>query len=209
MPIELPPAHRETWRVVGTRTQKSRLGLVSTTSQTTLYEHVPTADALEALDTDGVEIPVRSLFAIDLSIRPSLTSLGVAPGTVLGMAASKAKGQFVESVEGDGLIVEGERESTRFERADGTTGKRYVLETACPVDPALSSDDAEAITAETHVAVWPTETDYGMAGGTLPLEAPAELEADLAVDPERDRKTILEVVRTLEIGSESDDGDES
>jgi len=203
MPTALPPAFRESWRPIGTRTRESRLVMTSTTAETTLYEHVPTADTPGDRDPrpDDREIPVRSLFAIDLEITPSLPSMGVSPRAVLGMAAGHVKRQFVRNVEADGLCVDGEETTTDFERSDGTAGKRYVLSTSAPIDPHAVCGD-HSIPAETHVAVWPTARSYGVAGGTLPLSAPDGLEDVLVVDPDRDRERILEFARTVTPGEE-------
>lgn len=203
MPTALPPAFRENWRPIGIRTRESRLMMASTTAETTLYEHVPTVDALVGRDPrpDDREIPVRSLFAIDLEITPSLPSMGVSPRTVLGMAAGHVKRQFVRNVESDGLCVDGEETTTDFERSDGTAGKRYVLSTSAPVDPD-AVDGNHSIPAETHVVVWPTPKSYGVAGGTLPLSAPDGLEDVLAIDPDGDRERILEFARTVTPGEE-------
>ncbi|MHC3437760.1 hypothetical protein ACYJ1Y_06555 [Natrialbaceae archaeon A-gly3] len=200
MPTALPKAFRDHWRPIGTRTRRSRVALASATAETTLYEHRPTVDALDGRDLkpDERDIPSRSLFAIDLEISPPLTSMGISPQAVLGMAASHVIDQFVDSVEDDGLRVEDERETAKFERADGTTGKWYILSTVADVDPATVAVDGASIPAETHVGVWPTGGTYGVAGGTLPLSAPAGLEDALEVDPERDRKQVLEFARTVE-----------
>ena len=204
MPTTLPPAFRETWRPVGTRRRRSRFALVSSVAETTLYEHGPTADALADSLTEGV-VPVRSLFAIELRLTPPLPAMGIAPEAVLGMAASQVRRKVVRNVEAEGLIVGDERESGPFERADGTIGRRSVLESAVRLEPA-GEDETRTIDAETHVAVWPTAESYGVAGGTLPLEALAEFEVTLEVDPERDRETVLEFVATVVTGGENEDG---
>ena len=202
METPLPDAFHEYWRPIGTKTRRSQVALASATAETTLYEHRPTVDALDGRDLkpNDRDIPVRSLFAIDLEISPPLTSMGISPQAVLGMAANHVIDQFVDSVEDDGLRVEEKRETAKFERADGTTGKWYILSTAADVDPAVVDD--EAIAAETHVGVWPTGGTYGVAGGTLPLSVPDALEGTLEVDPDRDRKRVLEFVRTVRPGGE-------
>ena len=202
METPLPDAFRDQWRPIGTRTRRSQVALASATAETTLYEHRPTVDALEGRDLQPEErdIPVRSLFAIDLEITPALTTLGISPRAVLGTAAGHVRSQFVDSIEDDGLRVEGEKKVATFERADGTTGKWYVLSTAAPVDPAAYEGEPTAIPAETHVGVWPTGGTYGVAGGTLPLSVPSGLEDALEVDPERDRKWILEFTRVVKPG---------
>ncbi|WP_255191803.1 hypothetical protein [Natronobeatus ordinarius] len=203
MPTPLPPAFRETWRPVGTRRRRSRFALVSSVAETTLYEHGPTADALSGSVTAG-ERSVRSLFAIELRLTPPLPAMGIAPKAVLGMAASQVRRKVVDSVEAEGVIAGDERESSPFERADGTVGRRSVLESAVRLEPA-GEDETRTIDAETHVAVWPTAESYGVAGGTLPLEDPPRFGAALEVDPERDREAVLEFVATVVPGGEDED----
>lgn len=205
--LVLPASIRDAWRPLGTRTEERRIALAAVVAETTLYEHVATATALDGLR--GSDVPVRSLFAIDLSFRPSLSSLGVSPAAALPMAAPQAERQFVESVEDDGLVVDGERSSERFERADGAAGRRYVLDVSYPLDPADGGDTAW-LDAETHVAVWPTDRAYRMAGGTFPLaDADGVAGAEgLVAAPERDRETVLDVVRTVELADDGDVADE-
>lgn len=207
MATPLPEPFRDTWRVAGTRTRRSQLGFVSSVAETTLFEHVPTVGAAPEFGAAASDrIPARSLFVVDLALSPSLSSIGVVPAAVLGMAAPHAKRQFLESAASSGLRVEGERETTRFERADGTVGRRYVLATRSPIG---ERDDVATVPTETHVAVWPTDDAYGMAGGTLPLED-GDLEAagDAAIAPGRDRERVLEFVRTVVPGGDpTDDGE--
>ena len=189
MSERLPEPFRECWRPAGSRNERGQFGFVSTRSVTRLYEHVPTA---EAFPIPGQGIPVRSLFTVDVRTNPSLPAMGVSPRAVLGVAASHAKSEFVAFVEQEGLVVEGDRSSGRFRRADGTAGRRTVLETSYPLE------GSEPIDAETHVVVWPTETAYGLAGGTLPLSAPPDVADVLAIDPEGDRDRVEAFARTVE-----------
>lgn len=201
MTSDLPESMAEQWTPVGTRTGRTSVLVASITAETTVYEPVAAERSLTGLGAG--EMPARSLFAVDLTFAPPLSTVGVSPAAAFSTAAPKAKAQFVDTVEDDGLVVEGTRETLEFERDDGTAGRWYVLDASIPVASGTGDDDA-AIDAETHVAVWPTETTYGMAGGTLPLSLPDDVAASLeagAVDPERDRETIAELVRR--VGNES------
>lgn len=201
MSTPLPQPFRETWRPVGTRRRRSRFALVSSVAETTLYEHGPTADALADSLDDG-DVPVRSLFAIELTMTPSLPSMGVSPRAGLRMAASQVTRQVARSVEAEGVLVGDERDSGSFERADGTVGRRAVLESRVRLE---LGDDTAPIDAETHVAVWPTAESYGVAGGTLPLEAPSGLGPALDPDPDRDRETVCAFVRRVDPGASETD----
>ncbi|QSX00163.1 hypothetical protein [Haloterrigena alkaliphila] len=214
MTFDLPASVADSWRALGTRTGETSVVLASITAETTVYEPIEGADELAAVGAS--EIPARSLFAVDVTVSPSLSSLGMAPESVFEKAAPKAKSQFVDTLESEGLTVEGTRETLEFEASNGETGSWYVFDVAYPVDPEVT-DGTERIDAEAHAAVWPTETTFGMAGGVLPLEdgvdtgaADSETtpEDGLDVDPERDRETIAELIRTIDFEAEDAEGEE-
>lgn len=224
MTIDLPPAVADDWRRRVSRTDERSLSLATVTAETTVFEHLPTADALERLREDG-DIPARSLFTVDLRISPSLSILGLSPGDALEKAAPKAREQFVETVEDDGIDVGDERTTEYIDRPDGSIGHLTVFEVAYPTDSGTAADggestddgdgtatDAATIDAEAHVAVWPAADAYVMAGGILPLEAPDGadlLAAALDVDPARDREAIVDLFRGLELGAPTDDSEDS
>lgn len=205
MTIDLPEPLAETWQPLGTRTGEASVLVATITTETTLYE--PT-DSRAPSELGPSRIPVRSLFAVDVAISPSLSMIGVSPESTLSKAAPKAKSQFVDTLTDEGVVVDGTRETLEFEGPNGKAGKWYVLETAYPIDPDLADGETDRIAAEAHVAVWPTETSYAMAGGVLPLESvgaePSGLGDGLEVNPERDRDTISELVRTIESNESSE-----
>ncbi|QLK27470.1 hypothetical protein HYG81_07680 [Natrinema zhouii] len=220
MAIDLPPPVADDWRRLGDRTDERSLSLATVTAETTVFEHRPTADALKRLRSGG-DIPARSLFTVDLQISPSLSAIGLSSADALEMAAPKAREQFVDTVEDDGIAVGEERASEYIDRPDGAIGHLTVLEVAYPTDSGAVADDAErtdggdatdaepaTIDAEAHVAVWPAADAYVMAGGILPLEAPDGadlLAAALDVDPDRDREAIVDLFRGLELEIAADD----
>ncbi len=199
MTTALPESLSDRWRAAGTRTGTSTVMVISISAETTLYEPIETAASLAELGAS--DVPVRSLFTVDMTFAPSLSAFGVTPKGVFSMAAPKAKAQFVEIVEAEGLVVDGTRETHAFEAATGTKGKWYVLDVSYPIADELATE-ADRLAAETHIAIWPTETTYGMAGGTVPLELPAgvvdTVEASIAVDPAADRERIAELIRSID-----------
>ncbi|ELY84081.1 hypothetical protein [Natrinema altunense] len=210
MPIDLPPAVADDWRRLGSRTDERSLSLATVTAETAVFEHQPTADALEQL-RGGRDIPVRSLFTVALDISPSLSTIGLSAADALDVAAPKAREQFVDTVADDGIAIGAERATEYIDRPDGAVGHLSVLDVAYPIDAAVDGvtvDDGTAtIDAEAHVAVWPTADTYMLAGGLLPLEGPADaalLAAALDVDPARDRETIVDLFRGLELEDAAD-----
>ncbi len=214
MAIDLPPAVADDWRRVARRTDDNSLSLATITAETTVFEHRPTADALERLRADG-DVPARSLFTVDVRIDPSLESLGLDSTDALEVAAPKAREGVVDTLEDDGVAVRGERASEYIDRPDGAVGHLSVLEVEYPIDSANTADDdgstaddtdAATIDAEAHAAVWPAADAFVVAGGLLPLEAPdAELlAAALDVDPARDRERIVDLFRGLPLESGGD-----
>ncbi|QCW03124.1 hypothetical protein [Natrinema pallidum] len=210
MPIDLPPAVADDWRRLGSRTDERSLSLATVTAETAVFEHRPTADALERL-RGGRDVPVRSLFTVALDISPSLSTIGLSAADALDVAAPKAREQFVDTVADDGIEVGAERATEYIDRPDGAVGHLSVLEAAYPIEAAVDGaavgDGTATIDAEAHVAVWPTADTYVMAGGLLPLEGPADaalLAAALDVDPARDREAIVDLFRGLELEDATD-----
>ncbi|WP_247002432.1 hypothetical protein [Halosolutus gelatinilyticus] len=206
MTIALPESLAETWRPVGTRTSTTTVLLASITAETTLYEPVETGPAVAELGAS--EVPVRSLFAVDLSFSPPLRSIGISPAGALSTAAPKARRQLVEVLVDDGIAVDGTRTERAFEAESGAEGRWYVLDVSYPLAPAVAANGPDRIAAETHVAVWPTDAAYGLAGGTVPLGLPDAVASSLStvppIDPDRDREAIAALVRSLDFGD--DDG---
>lgn len=213
MTADLPESLADSWRPAGTRTGESSVMVASITAETTLYEPLePTALA----DLAASKIPLRSLFVVDLSVSPSLSTIGVSPSSVFEKAAPKAKNQFVDTVEDEGLVVEATRDTLEFEAPNGEAGKWYVLDVAYPLEGESDSDtdadsqsDADRIAAEANVAVWPTDSSFGVAGGILPLENGVADVPDDAVDPDRDRDTIAELVETIDLEGDGESEDEN
>lgn len=215
MTFDLPDSVADSWRPLGTRTGETSAMLASITAETTVYERIDPAAGVDALEAS--DIPARSLFAVDVTVSPSPSDLGMSPKSVFSKAAPKARDQFVDTLEDEGLVVEGTRNSLEFEASNGNEGSWYVLDVGYPVD-AETEDGTGRIDAEAHIAVWPLESTFGMAGGVLPLEdgvrtAAAESETtpddELELDPERDRETIAELIRTIDFeGADSSDAED-
>ncbi|WP_254525161.1 hypothetical protein [Natrinema caseinilyticum] len=209
MAIDLPPTVADDWHRVGRRTDDRSLSIATITAETTVFEHRPTADAIERLRPDG-DVPARSLFTVDVRVSPALETIGLSAADALETAAPAAREQFVDTVERDDITVRGERATEFIDRPDGVVGHLTVLEVAYPIDPstASESDDTAAATAsiaaEAHVAVWPAADAYVLAGGLVPLEGPDGadlLAAALDVDPARDREVIVDLFRGLDLGA--------
>ena len=208
MTFDLPEAVADSWRPLGTRTGETSAMLASITAETTVYERITPAAGVDALEAS--DIPARSLFVVDVTVSPSPDDLGLSTTSVFSKAAPKAKDQFIDTLESEGLAVDGTRNSLEFEASNGTEGSWYVLDVGYPVD-AETDEETERIDAEAHIAVWPLESTFGMAGGVLPLEDGVRTEGgnsptpggELDVDPERDRETIAQLIRTIDF--ETDD----
>ncbi|AEH36736.1 hypothetical protein [Halopiger xanaduensis] len=214
MTADLPESLADSWRPAGTTTGESSVMVASITAETTLYEPL---EATDLADLAASKIPLRSLFVVDLSVSPSLSTIGVSPSSVFEKAAPKAKNQFVDTVEDEGLVVEATRDTLEFEAPNGEEGKWYVLDVSYPLESETESDDdaddgrsdTDRISAEANVAVWPTDSSFGVAGGILPLEDGVAGVPDDAVDPERDRDTIAELVETIDLEGDGESKDEN
>ncbi|MWV40786.1 hypothetical protein [Natrialba sp. INN-245] len=201
---DLPESLAETWTTLGTRVGETSVLVVSITAETTLYEPV---DPSPLADTVATEFPPRSLFAVDLEFSPSLSSVGISPESVRSKAASTARDQFVEMLADDGVVVEGVRDELEFDGPNGSAGTWSVLDVTYPVDADRTATDGDRVRAEAHVAVWPAETTFGVAGGTVPLEDldDAGLIEDRAdAELERDRERVSTLVKELDLEVDED-----
>lgn len=197
MTVDLPTALREEWRVAETDVNRRRLALLGIVAETTIYEP-------KSSDRPRNRRPLRTLFTVDLTFEPPLTAVGLKPSAVASVAVPTAKRRFVAGLEERGFVVCSERDATRFRLDDGTRGNWYVFDVKVPVGPSdVEGADEERIAGETHVVIWPTETAYRVAGGTVPLEGPAGSEDGVPIDPESGRTTIREFVRAIS-GSNTD-----
>ncbi|WP_049927554.1 hypothetical protein [Halopiger goleimassiliensis] len=200
MTVDLPDSFADEWEPVTTLTDERSVTLVTLEAATTVYE--PAGAATPATG----DLPLRSLFVVDLDISPPLSMVGIEPTGVLSMAALKAKDSFVELAEDEGLDVDGVRDTLPFESPSGEPGKWYVLDVTFPLPGDGTDGTAARVDAEAHVVVWPTETSFGVAGGTLPLETVA----DVSPNRDRDRDRIARLTRTLGDGTgDSSDVDAS
>ncbi len=193
MTDDLPGPLADGWQPVTTLTDQRQVFVVSISAETTVYEPID-EPAVAGLET---ALPVRSLFCVDLTFSPSLPAVGITPRAVRSMAAKKARSQFVDLVEDEGLVVDGVRETHAFKRECGPHGTWFVLDALVPLA------DGDELPAEAHVIVWPTETSFGVVGGTLPLEEPSGERAavdgqQLTVDPTTDRNRIVRLVSAMD-----------
>ncbi|NGM68052.1 hypothetical protein G6M89_03325 [Natronolimnobius sp. AArcel1] len=210
MPPSLPESLADSWQRAGTKHGESTVLIASINAETTLYEPTePTALAAYGASA----IPLHSLFVVDLSISPPLSAVGIAPEAAFSKAAPKARDQFIDTVESEGIRVEDTRETLAFEAPNDTEGRWYVLETTHPLSDDVQAEtniEADAnghVPAEAHVAVWPTNSSFAVAGGTLPrpdgLESlPDDLAAEQAADPEAARDTISTLIQALDFASD-------
>ena len=215
MTSDLPESLAESWRALGTRTGESSVLVASITAETTVYEPIEWADQLAAVGAS--DIPARSLFAVDVTVSPSFSTLGMSPEATFSKAAPKARDQFVKTLENEGLTVSETRKTLEFEATNGSSGAWFVLDAGYPLESAQTANGTDRIETEAHIAVWPTGESYGMAGGVLPLEEVAETaETDAGgastdpssvdVDPERDRETVAELIRTIDFDDDESTG---
>ncbi|THE64604.1 hypothetical protein D8Y22_12310 [Salinadaptatus halalkaliphilus] len=207
MALELPASMAQSWHQCGTRTAETNVAIATITAEMTLFE--PLEPALPQRTASAV--PVRSLFTVDIDVAPPLSAVEIDPSSALSMAAPTVKSQFVTTIEDEGLVVEATRDSLEFEAANGAAGAWYVLDIVYPIQD--EAGDRSTLEAEANVAIWPTDSTFGIAGGILPLETARDATAGstvepspiptLEVDPTDDRKTISQVVRSLDV----EDGD--
>ncbi|RQG88922.1 hypothetical protein EA462_11040 [Natrarchaeobius halalkaliphilus] len=219
MTADLPESLAGAWQPHATHADELTVLFASISAETTVFEPVETTPLEAALAS---ELPVRSLFVVELSFSPPLPSLGVSPASVHSKAVSRATDQLVSLLTDAGVIVDGVRERLEFEAPNGKPGTWSVVDVRYPiadgrsVDATNGTDDADPIRAEAHVAVWPGERTFGVAGGTLPLERPDRFRTNTAavsdgrsdenrtveIDPERDRETVSTLISDIDLDAD-------
>ncbi|WP_435333791.1 hypothetical protein [Haloarchaeobius sp. TZWWS8] len=200
------------WELVETGVERAlTLPFFSIRAHNAIYEDTASAAAFEEIAAPAVEVGGRSFFATNLEFRPSLSTFGVDPASVFGVARSHAKREFEESLAEDGLTDLSLVESREFDRPGTETATVFGYEAAFPLssevvenpaefehlthveNPAQAADeqvDELALESELWMALWPTDGAYAMAGGMYPVE-----EVDEAVQRQAPAATLATEVR--------------
>jgi hypothetical protein len=201
------------WREIRTHTKDElTLPFFEIRSHSRLYEHAESADRMGAVSGVRFGMPPRAAFTAALEFDPPLTSFGVRPETVFGVARRRAATEFPKSLSEDGLVDVDRTEARWLERDDGTRSRAFRYEVGFPLDPvALFGDDAPTRFALQCVMwgnIWPTDEAYAMAGGVYPVEslpesidrqAPGTTPVDgvsVEVAPVAHRKALARVMQT-------------
>jgi hypothetical protein len=160
-------------------------------------------------------MPPRAVFTTALEFDPSFADLGVDPasGPVFSVARRRARTEFAESVQEDG-IVSAERTDARWlDREDGTEARAFRYAVEFPLDAAALDGGPRQPTLRgvLWAAIWPTTAAYAMAGGIYPAETlSAALDrqgatvdrADVGVTVDRGahRRALARAIQTAGVG---------
>jgi hypothetical protein len=179
-----------------------------------VFDHVDTADVVDHAAA-GISVAPRAVFASELSFSPSLPDLGVDPASprVFRVGRSYARREFADSVREDGLTDVSRDGDRPLERAAGPDGHAFRYEAAYPFDAdsllAESASGRLLVATTVWAGIWPTDNSYAMGGGIYPTEdlpaavdrqapgATLATEARLDPDPERDRESVFDLLRTI------------
>lgn len=159
------------------------IAVVSVTQHTRIYEHAPTAAALEDGRTDAVSLPLRGAFVGGLRPSPSLDTLGMDPAGVFDQVTAKGEEVFAETFADYGLTDVELVETREVERYDEVTAHLYEYAATYPLADG-------AVDCTVWAAVWPTADAFDVAGGCYPTSAAEGID----VAPERDRERVLSVI---------------
>ncbi|WP_435064775.1 hypothetical protein [Halobaculum sp. EA56] len=167
----------------------------------------------EALPSERADRAARAFFCTRCHVRPGFDRAPVSPASVVGVAANRARGEFLADLRDFGLRDLDAGPTRRF-AFDDCEGCLFEIRADYPVDATAVIEEATGGTVEVPVtvlaAVRPWRDTFLMAGaafptGSLSAAVDAAVEADVTTtrsfDPDPDaRAEAVSLVRSLGAG---------
>lgn len=187
---------------------------VTVRTRTQIFEDETLRDRLPGHD---VERTIRAVFGTRLDFDPPFSRAPVSPESVVGLAARRARSEFVKDLRRSGLRDLSVAETRRFRwgrvegrlfdiRADYPLAAQNVLADVAG-DAGGRSGDAIDLRAQVLAAIRPWQDTFVMAGVAFPREAVAsavdrsrlsgEVAVDHGVDPTEARNEGVELIRAV------------
>ena len=188
--------------------------VVTVRTRTRIYEDATLRDRLPGHDVDRT---VRAVFGTRLGFEPPFSHAPVSPESVVGLAAKRARSEFVEDLRRSGLRDLSVAETRRFRwgrvegrlfdiRADYPLSARNVLADA-EGETGRRGNDTVDLRAQVLAAIRPWRDTFVMAGVAFPRESVAaaversrlsgEVAVDHGVDPTGARNEGVELIRAV------------
>lgn len=181
---------------------------VTVRTRTQIFEDETLRDRLPGHD---VERTIRAVFGTRLGFDPPFSRAPVSPESVVGLAARRARSEFVKDLRRSGLHDVSVAETRRF-RWGRVEGRLFDIRADYPLaaqNVLVDADTASAIDLRAQVvaAIRPWRDTFVMAGVAFPRESVAsavdrsrlsgEVAVDHGVDPTEARNEGVELIRAV------------
>jgi hypothetical protein len=181
---------------------------VTVRTRTQIFEDETLRDRLPGHD---VERTIRAVFGTRLGFDPPFSRAPVSPESVVGLAARRARSEFVKDLRRSGLHDVSVAETRRF-RWGRVEGRLFDIRADYPLaaqNVLVDADTASAIDLRAQVlaAIRPWQDTFVMAGVAFPRESVAsavdrsrlsgEVAVDHGVDPTEARNEGVELIRAV------------
>jgi hypothetical protein len=181
---------------------------VTVRTRTQIFEDETLRDRLPGHD---VERTIRAVFGTRLGFDPPFSRAPVSPESVVGLAARRARGEFVKDLRRSGLRDVSVAETRRF-RWGSVEGRLFDIRADYPLaarNVLADADGAGAIDLRAQVvaAIRPWRATFVMAGVAFPRESVAaaversrhsgEVAVDHGVNPHEARTEGVELIRAV------------
>jgi hypothetical protein len=181
---------------------------VTVRTRTQIFEDETLRDRLPGHD---VERTIRAVFGTRLGFDPPFSRAPVSPESVVGLAARRARGEFVKDLRRSGLRDVSVAETRRF-RWGSVEGRMFDIRADYPLaaqNVLADADTASAIDLRAQVvaAIRPWRDTFVMAGVAFPRESVAsavdrsrysgDVAVDHGVNPHEARNEGVELIRAV------------
>lgn len=182
---------------------------VTVRTRTQIFEDETLRDRLPGHD---VERTIRAVFGTRLGFDPPFSRAPVSPESVVGLAARRARSEFVKDLRRSGLRDVSVAETRRF-RWGRVEGRLFDIRADYPLaaqNVLVDADTASAIDLRAQVlaAIRPWQDTFVMAGVAFPRESVAsavdlsrfagsDVAVDHGVDPTEARDEGVELIRAV------------
>jgi hypothetical protein len=181
---------------------------VTVRTRTQIFEDETLRDRLPGHD---VERTIRAVFGTRLGFDPPFSRAPVSPESVVGLAARRARGEFVKDLRRSGLRDVSVAETRRF-RWGSVEGRMFDIRADYPLAAQNVLDDADTasaidLRAQVVAAIRPWRDTFVMAGVAFPRESVAsavdrsrysgDVAVDHGVNPHEARNEGVELIRAV------------
>jgi hypothetical protein len=181
---------------------------VTVRTRTRIFEDATLRDRLPGQD---VERTIRAVFGTRLGFEPPFSRAPVSPESVVGLAAKRARSEFVKDLRRSGLRDVSVAETRRF-RWGSVEGRLFDIRADYPLSARnvlkeVGAGSAIDLRAQVLAAIRPWQDTFVMAGVAYPRESVAsavarsrvsgEVAVEHGVNPQEARNEGVELIRAV------------